>query len=92
MPINFKYVKPILKYRFRPAGCAIESAILNYLGHHYCRGDKVTWERNRQEAYAEHHKGISNKWIARKHGIPIEIVEWWVSIWEMYDKAWGETE
>jgi len=89
MNINIEFIKPLLKNRFTPIGVFVEGAILDALGAHYYKGDRVTWEHHRRAGYAMHHKGCSVREIASKHKIPVWIAEWWMSIWEMYDGAWS---
>jgi len=92
MKIDFKYIRPLLHYRFKPFGYALEQYILNFLGKHFYEGNKATWEAHRRAAYYQYHTGAYNKVMANEHRVPLFVVEWWVSIWRMYDNAWGWIE
>ena len=92
MIIHFNFIKPILLYRFKPLGCAFEEFMLNWLGNHFYAGNKVSWEMHRRTAYGQYHSGDNAKIIANDHRVPMFVVEWWMSIWERYDNAWGWIE
>ena len=87
--MDMDYIKPILKKRFTYFGMLVEGTILDALGAHYYKGDRVVWEAHRRAAYAMHHRGCSVKEIASRHKVPKRIVNWWVSVWAMYDGAWS---
>lgn len=88
MEINMNFMIPLLKYRFTRIGQAIEFGILDYLGHKFYGGNRVDWEAHRRFAYKMYRRGRSIKEIMSRQRVPEYIVEWWVSIWKIYDAAW----
>lgn len=86
--MNMDYIKPILKKRFTYFGMLVEGTILDALGAHYYKGDRVVWESHRRAGYAMYHRGCSSAEIASRHKVPLRIVNWWKKVWTMYDGAW----
>ena len=89
MKINIDYIKPIMKYRFSYFGMLLEYSILDYLGHLFYKGDRVTWEAHRRAGYKMYGRGCTLQEIASRHRVPAFIVEWWISVWETYDAMWS---
>ena len=88
MTIKNRLITPILKYRFTAPFMNLEASILDYLGSKYYKADRVVWECHRRAAYHAWHAGRTIEELATEHDLPQSIIEWWVHIWECYDRAW----
>lgn len=89
MKVNMEFIMPLLKHRFTHVGQLLEYGILDYLGHKYYKGNRVTWEAHRRAGYKMYHKGCTANEIASRHKVPGWVASWWIEIWEKYDNAWS---
>lgn len=82
-------MRVILKKRFTPWGCWLEHNIVNVMSHLFFKGDVVVWDQMRRRAHRDYNRGTKPYKLKIKYGLPMLIVNNWITIWTAYDKAFG---